>query len=382
MNRILHINTEYSSKSLYKNLVYKLIDKVSHQIIYIPIRRKNETGNNSIEHKNLSFYYPYILNFFLRIRYFRKIRKIFNDADSKLDFSKIDVIHSHTLFSSGGPTYLLNRKYQVPYIITLRNTDINIFFKYLFYLKPFSYKILSNASRIIVISPKYSEHLRHIIPKNVYNDIENKIKNIPNGIDDFWFENLGGNRKKPSGETKLLFVGELNRNKNIGSVIRLTEYLNSRGMPTKLIIVGDGPKKKKIIKKSRKNTNLVYYNRTDSKKQLLKIYREADIFIMPSIKETFGLVYGEAMSQGLPVIYTKGQGIDGYFKDGIVGYSVEPKNITDIATKIQLILNDYENISTNCIDKVQRFNWNHIAETYDEVYKECIQGKELSVKKK
>jgi glycosyltransferase involved in cell wall biosynthesis len=376
MNRILHINTEYSSKSLYKNLVSKLIDKVSHQIVYIPIRRKNETGNNSIEHKNLSFYYPYILNFFLRIRYFRKIRKIFNDADSKLDFSEIDVIHSHTLFSSGGPTYLLNRKYQVPYIITLRNTDINIFFKYLFYLKPFSYKILSNASRIIVISPKYSEHLRQIIPKNVYNLIENKIKNIPNGIDDFWFENLGSKRKKPSGEIKLLFVGELNRNKNIGTVIRLTEYLNSRGISTKLIIVGDGPKKKKIIKKSRKNTNLTYYHQTDNKEQLLKIYREADIFIMPSIKETFGLVYGEAMSQGVPVLYSRGQGIDGYFKEGGVGYSVKPKDIRDIASKIQLILDNYEEISNNCILKVQKFNWNYIADIYEKIYEECLEKKD------
>ena len=39
------------------------------------------------------------------------------------------------------------------------------------------------------------------------------------------------------------------------------------------------------------------------------IYRENDIYVMPSIIETFGLVYAEAMSQGLPVIYTRGQGL-------------------------------------------------------------------------
>ena len=43
---------------------------------------------------------------------------------------------------------------------------------------------------------------------------------------------------------------------------------------------------------------------------------------MPSRYETFGLVYGEAMSQGLPIIYSKGQGVDGYFKEGTVGYGV------------------------------------------------------------
>ena len=45
---------------------------------------------------------------------------------------------------------------------------------------------------------------------------------------------------------------------------------------------------------------------------------------MTSLGESFGLTYAEAMSQGVPVIYSKGQGFDGQFKEGVVGYHVDP----------------------------------------------------------
>jgi len=89
---------------------------------------------------------------------------------------------------------------------------------------------------------------------------------------------------------------------------------------------------------------------------------------MPSLHETFGLVYIEAMSQGLPLIYSKGEGIDGYFKEGKVGYSVNFKDINDIIEKIELILDNYNNISKNCNDLVEKFSWERVAQTYNHVY--------------
>ena len=54
--------------------------------------------------------------------------------------------------------------------------------------------------------------------------------------------------------------------------------------------------------------------------------RSCSVFAMPSIFETFGLVYLEALSQNLPVVYTKGQGIDGMF-DNTVGIGVDPLSV-------------------------------------------------------
>lgn len=51
------------------------------------------------------------------------------------------------------------------------------------------------------------------------------------------------------------------------------------------------------------------------KKQLREAFSISDIFVMPSKPETFGLVYVEALSQGLPILYAKGEGFDGYFDE-------------------------------------------------------------------
>jgi L-malate glycosyltransferase len=89
---------------------------------------------------------------------------------------------------------------------------------------------------------------------------------------------------------------------------------------------------------------------------------------MPSFNETFGLVYIEAMSQGLPVIYSKGQGIDGYFNEGKVGFSVNPGNISDIATRIENILENYDEMNKNAITAVKEFKWSKIADKYIDIY--------------
>ena len=78
------------------------------------------------------------------------------------------------------------------------------------------------------------------------------------------------------------------------------------------------------------------------KDELLKEYRLNDIFVMPSKTETFGLVYAEAMSQGMPIIYTKNQGFDGQFCEGYVGYHVKYNDYRYIAKKISRIYSEYK----------------------------------------
>ena len=90
--------------------------------------------------------------------------------------------------------------------------------------------------------------------------------------------------------------------------------------------------------------------------------------MMPSHTETFGLVYAEAMSQGLPVIYTKGQGFDGQFPEGLVGYHVDDQSAEDVADGILKVINEYGEISTRCIDNVEKFRWMTICKTYQSVY--------------
>ena len=80
------------------------------------------------------------------------------------------------------------------------------------------------------------------------------------------------------------------------------------------------------------------------------------------------MVYVEAMSQGLPVIYTKEQGFDGNFEEGEVGYHVVYNNPIEIAKRIMDIKADYSNISKNAIEGSKRFNWDNISDEYIELY--------------
>ena len=113
--------------------------------------------------------------------------------------------------------------------------------------------------------------------------------------------------------------------------------------------------------------NCIYHSPV-KKEALIGFYRKSDIFVMPSHKETFGLVYAEAMTQGLPVIYTKGQGFDGQFEEGLVGYHVNDNDYMSIVEKIEKIVLKYPKISSNCVEWSGCFRWNDICKKYLDIY--------------
>jgi len=95
---------------------------------------------------------------------------------------------------------------------------------------------------------------------------------------------------------------------------------------------------------------------------------------MPSFKESFGRVYAEAMTQGMPVIYTRGQGFDGTFPDGTVGYGVKADDADEIESDVGKIIDHYREISRSCIDNCRIFNWNDISERLERLYRCSIAG--------
>ncbi|WP_054860233.1 glycosyltransferase [Gracilibacillus sp. JCM 18860] len=206
------------------------------------------------------------------------------------------------------------------------------------------------------------------MPDKIKGTLEFKSHVIPNGIDDFWFKNKFRNRKqlKPK-KINLLYVGgDINENKNLLITIKAIKLLIKEGCYIKFTIVGK-VKDNKIFNKIVKET-IVNYIKPVEKEELINIYREHDIFVMPSIHETFGLVYVEAMSQGLPIIYTKNQGFDGQFTNGVVGYSVDCFNEKEIADRILMISHNYNNISDNCTRKSNLFDWNKLTQDYNNIY--------------
>ena len=366
---ILHINSYYSCSSFYRNLYNKQIESGLDIDVYVPVP---ETFNNSNE--SLGDYTTISRNHgkYDRVIFHIKHRKIYNDIVKTYDIEKMSLVHAHSLFSNGYIAYKLKEKFNVPYIVAVRDTDVNVFFKYMVHLRKLGIEILKQADKVIFLSKTYRTFvIERYIPDLLKKEIYDKSIIIPNGIDDFWLQNKGtsNNLNEPK-KINLLTVGDISRTKNQLRTIKAIKLLQKKGYKIKYTVVGK-VKDKKVYKKI-KDLSYVQYIPYTSKENLLDIYRENDIFVMPSMTETFGLVYAEAMSQGLPIIYTRGQGFDGQFEEGEVGYSVDCKDKEEISMKIIDIINNYDVISRNAINLVDRYNWNIICEKYNDIYEDCI----------
>lgn len=366
---ILHINSYYSKSKFYQNLFENQITKGIGVSVFVPVPysfRKQDMEYG--EYTRISASYSNLDRFF----YFKKQNKIIKELEKKYDLNNYSLIHAHSLFTNGYVAMKMKEKHSVPYIVAVRNTDMNIFFKYMVHLRKIGIKILEEASQIIFLSSSYKEMLiDKYIPSKKKKDIYLKSNIIPNGIDDFWFRNKGSSKNKKEGTINMLFVGDINKNKNILTTIKAIRELQKSNYSVELTVVGEIISEK--IYKNMKKASFVNYIPPLSKEALIEVYRSHDIFIMPSKYESFGLVYAEAMSQGTPVIYSKGQGFDNQFENGRIGYSVSYNKPDDIQKRIKDILLNYDDFSDACTKKSFRFNWNEITDKYCSLYKNVDQ---------
>lgn len=302
--------------------------------------------------------------------------KILNSINNNYDLYKFDLIHAHTVFTDGNCAYELSLKYAIPYIVAVRNTDLNDFFKYRINLRNRGLKILRNASAIVFLSESYKKELfNKYVPDRYKNQLKEKSIVIPNGIDQFWLDNKYLNRGSLNRKDfSIVYAGVINNNKNLLCTARAINTLNEHGFDIRYNVVGsvlDKSYYKKLM-----SFPFVSYTRKLSKEELLSIYRNNDIFVMPSKKESFGLVYAEAMTQGLPIIYSKGQGFDGQFDDGVVGYAVDSKNYLDLTNRLKLIIENYQTISSNCVKLSDKFSWDDICLRYLNLYLKILGERE------
>lgn len=373
--KILHICSDFAKQSIYNQLITHLSqDDNCYQFVFVPCRSFDEIEKNkNIKLNNVEYFYCKILNKFDRILFRRKIIKTTKAAMSFQN--NVDLVHAHFLFSDGAIALEYFYKYKTPYIVAVRNTDINYFFKYMIHLRKTGVEILQHASKIIFLSSSYKfQLLNNYIPIDIRKDIEKKSLVIPNGVDPFWIKNILKSNKFLNNPLSVLYVGDFSKNKNIQNTISALTLMRKNGHQIIFSIVGGGGDyQKQIFKLIRSNLDWIkYYPRTNNKTELKSIFQNSHIFCMPSKFETFGLAYIEAMTQGLPVVFTKNQGIDGYFEAGEIGVAVENNNIENLILGINEILNNYNFMSNNCLKHSRLFSWDKISLQYLKLYKTLI----------
>lgn len=392
--RLLHICSAYSKNELYSRFIRELAVHDLTQEMFVPVRSAAEVGEFDISNgKDISIKYDFVLRKYHRLFFRTKIKTVLASLEAavdpgkveagkvqvnkkqagKVDVGKVDLVHAHFLFSDGAVALKMKEKYGIPYIVAVRNTDINIFFKYLVHLRTLGVNILRNAEAIIFLSPAYKEYtFTKYIPAVYHEELNKKTHVFPNGADDFWLENQINEQKKAVDDLKLIFVGAFTPNKNVFNLVEAVNILKKQVGKVSLTLVGGGglgsQKVHDFVSKLDPGV-FKYIGRTTNNNELLQYYREADIFVLPSFKETFGIVYIEAMTQGLPIICSTGQGVDGYFNEDEPGRFVNPNDAAEIAANILKIYNDLTAYSENAIKHAGKFNWKAVSKEYMKIYK-------------
>ncbi|WP_117149338.1 glycosyltransferase family 4 protein [Paraliobacillus zengyii] len=367
---VLQIAIGVTASKVYSKLFSELKKQHIPFMVYVPLHGNNNTKD--INEIDFPFYYysNEIIKPYDKLIYFTKIRRMVKDVELNFNLSEVSLVHAHSLFSDGAVAYELYKKYDIPYIIAVRNYDVNKYFKYAFHLRKYALEIILNAKKVIFISPSYQ---KHVIDKYIPNKFREKIllntKIIPNGVDDYWLKQTLV-EKTIDKKLKLIFVGRIDNNKNLAAVIQVVDLLRKKGMDCTLDVVGDGPLREAHENECRGVENIVFHGAIYDKDKIREIYINSNILVVPSFTETFGLVYLEAMSCGVPVIYTQNQGFDGQFEEGEVGFHVNPNDKEDIVRKIIDIRKDYINISQNCLRSTKKFHWEKIAREYINFYED------------
>lgn len=366
---ILHINGNYPHHSLHSELVSKLSDMGYLQYVCIPMYEDKYKDVNKIDNSRIKYCYGNIHNFTDKVFFVQKSKKTLAYIEQSCDIKDIDCSIAHTLYSDGAVAYMLYVKYGIPYSLVVRDTDINIHMKLRPHLVSLMRKIVSSAKKVIFICSSYEEVIAKKFSGDEKNKLREKAEKIPNAVNNFWL--TGDTRARIYNKPlRLIFVGELIRRKNVDTLIHIVAGLNKGGINSSLTIVGDGKEASKCTKLANKlniKDKITMHGWQNGKEKLKNLYNMADIFLMLSFTETFGTVYIEAISQGIPILYTKGQGVDGYFDEGSVGYRCHPKDIQGAIGRIIKIMNDYGRISANCINESKRFSWDKVAKSYSKV---------------
>lgn len=273
-----------------------------------------------------------------------------------------DIVQANWLIPQG----IVQSFIKKPYVVTGHGGDVTSLNKGI--LKVLKKRCLKNAAGVTAVSQPLMDVLN-----GIYENPKQAV--ISMGCDTAMFgqehrvENYFG-----QGDKKVvLFVGRLAEKKGISYAIEAMRQVNN----AMLVIAGDGPLKSKLQRQAervqKESGSTILFLGAKTHEELKGIYASADLFVMPSItakdgdKEGFGLVILEAFASGLPIVASRSGGITDIVKDGVNGYLAEEKDVSGLADRINIVLQDkniYNKMQTEAKKTAQRYDYCEIAKRY------------------
>ena len=224
---------------------------------------------------------------------------------------------------------------------------------------------------------------------------EDKIVKIPNGVDLAGFRQVVdrdrirstfGFREK---EVFLLSTGRYHLKKGYEYIPKTAKLLKARGYDFKWVIIGKGVKKLEVELKRMCVDDIVILNEElgveiDSgtskifsmpPRSLIGVYKSADIFVMPSLLETFGMVLIEAMAAGLAVVTTDAPGCRDVVIHEANGLQSKAGDVYSLVACIERLFNNkilVNELKSKALDFVKEYDWSNIARKYEELFYSLI----------
>ena len=330
---------KYTPKTLY-NFV-KSWEKSGHKVTVI---KPNFLINSFIRKK--PFYkdgkYDNVINLNYMTPFFdiRKVKKYCNTDD-------FDLIIAHMPVG-----ILFANRLKRDFVAAVHNSDLEVLTNpaYRFYFRNELKNAFSNSKCIACRSEQLKNKFMKLFP-----EFKNKIFTAPSGVN----KEIIVKREVNPNPTKILTVAHLIKRKNIDKLILGVNEFSEMT----LTVAGSGeelPKLKRLAGK-----NIIFKGHLPHEK-VLEEMRNSDIFILPSVNETFGMVYLEALASGCITVGVKNEGIAGIINDGENGFLINSPSVDEIKNIIEKITNcsDLQNISESAYNTVLKYTDTACAENY------------------
>lgn len=305
-------------------------------------------------------------------------RRLWNATRETLDAEwarrPFDLIHAHVAVPNGAAGVIAARHYGVPLVLTVHGADVNVTLARSPALRKLVVQTCNASDTTITVSTRLATELEEAGVR------PGLLEVVPNGIDP---DEMG--QVTPAGELAagrwVLAAGNLVNSKGYDDLIRAVSLLAPAYEDVRVAIVGSGPERGRLERLARelRLKERVHFYGKQPPDRLHRLMAAADVFVLPSWREGFGIVYLEAMALGRPVIGCRGQGISDVIEDGVNGLLVEPRHPDGLAAAIRKVL-DGSDSAREMGKKAQElvmavYTWQVSAAKVHQVYERVMERK-------